>query len=311
MRTGRKPIPKLLWGRALLLTALLTLSCSHKEESILWLGPNWTSEGKIVFVEERTIFTKHWSVGGGYHTVDDYIVTLYQIDKDGSNLTPIADLSDYIHATMNTSTSATDSLIIVSTGLQMALVERKTGKLLKDLGPGAYADFSPDGKKIVYQKYEGDQPKGIWIMDLESGEERCLVPDTNAMYPSWSSEGGRIALNIIPEWWEGSAALLVVDTLGDLVFRDSTDYYIRRTDWSPAFPGTIAGIKFFRTEFGGFYRFALLNLDSLNIDTIPGIESSYCKWSPDGDWFIGYDENGYFVIKKDGSYKLYLTPGGG
>ncbi len=93
------------------------------------------------------------------------------------------------------------------------------------------------------------------------------------------------------------------DTLGNSLFADSTGtYFIGGPDWSPSYPNTVAGIK--------FSRFAFLNLDSLTLDAIPNIVATYCKWSPDGNWLIGYDRKGYFVIRRDGSYKLYLTPGG-
>ncbi len=297
----------ILLGGTTLLVVFFTLSCSHKEESVLWLGPNWTPDGKIVFVEERTIFTKHWSVDGGYSTVDDYIVTLYQIDKDGSNLTPIAHLTGYypLISGPGVSTSATDSLVIVSTGAQMLLVERKTGKLLKNLGPGAYADFSPDGKKIVYQKYEGDQPKGIWIMDLESGEERCLDPDEYATYPRWSRGGGLIRYErYIPyvsgEWF-------IADTLGNIVY-DSFPENFWGLDWSASDTSKIAGAL---VE-GNTSYVAILDLSTLAVTETTSIRSGSCLWSDDGEWFIVEASHngitGYFIVNKEGTTWIPLQP---
>jgi len=272
-----------------MLLALL-LSYPYEGEVVLWLGPNWTPEGKIVFLEEREVQAGH---------EDKYIATLCQIDRDGSNLTRIVRFSNYIPPTSGVFTAATDSLVIVSTGAQMFLVERKTGKLLKDLGQGAYANFSPDGKRIVYQKYEGYSPKGIWVMDLESGRERCLVPDTDATYPDWSPSGKYIVYDVCPRW--DFARTFIVDTLGNLVY-DSLPY-LEAPDWSWRTDSLLIG--------AGDRGIVILHLPARKVEALSfqGLES---RWSPDGKWLIIFTVHdgfrGYLVVNKEGTNWVPLCP---
>ncbi len=163
----------------------------------------------------------------------------------------------------------------------MLLVNRKTGQIIRDLGQGAYADFSPDGKRIVYQKYEGEEPKGIWIMDLESGEEREIIPPEKASRPSWSPEGGRILI-----------CGQIYDTLGNPLY-DSV-YALYAPDWSPPQLNSIVGIRNNQIQ--------VLQLDSMKVDTLAwqgplGIIK--WKYSPNGDWFLFEQGGCIWLLKRD------------
>lgn len=57
--------------------------------------------------------------------------------------------------------------------------------------PDMYPSWSPDGTKIVFQK--GNINTNIYVIDLETKEERALTTDNRSMLPSWSPDGSKIA----------------------------------------------------------------------------------------------------------------------
>ncbi len=276
--------------------ALLSTSCNHPySKGYNWLAPNWTPDGRIVFIEWYLEFgRKLGGIGNQYSISRSYLCL---INKDGTGYTR---LTDSIGVEAISTAASKDKLIACVTdekGRYQMLLFDYNGNLIKTLGQGAYADFSPDGKKIVYQKYEGDNPKGIWIMDLESGEERCLVSYEKATFPSWSSTGDKIAYVII------GGDIVIIDTLGNVLYDSLLSFFpIYYPDWSLAYPNHIAGST--------GPNIMILNLDSMKVETLD-ITGGFANfaWSPDGEWFIAYDGS-YFVIRRDGSYKIYLTPGG-
>lgn len=49
--------------------------------------------------------------------------------------------------------------------------------------------FSPDGRRLAFYETTADGEDHVWIMDVEGGERRRLVP---GVWPSWSPDGARI-----------------------------------------------------------------------------------------------------------------------
>ncbi len=294
---GNPPRGKLWIPAAILLGALtlLSLSCGNHPHHIYtwWKAPNWTPDGKIVFLEQYYEYGRKLGGFGDEYTISEVYLCL--INRDGSgytNLTP-----DPIARHPVSTAASEDKLlacVVTEEGRYQMLLFDYNGNLLKTLGQGAYADFSPDGKRIVYQKYEGDQPKGIWIMDLESGEEREIYPKEG--FPAWSPDGERIA-------YSSGGYVYIVDTSGTLLEGPLLPN-TKMPDWGPDSLNSIVVMCF------NPLQPVILNLNDMTTDTLNFGCGDGPKWSPDGDWFISYDENGYFVIKRDGSYKLYLTPGG-
>ena len=69
---------------------------------------------------------------------------------------------------------------------------------------GFHPSFSPDGKQIVVSIFGDDQPtvrrsgpKGIWTIDLETGEKR-EVSKRDASLPAWSPNGKHVAFWFYP-----------------------------------------------------------------------------------------------------------------
>ncbi len=80
--------------------------------------------------------------------------------------------------------------------LNLVLLDRnqKVTDLLKQAGDFSSPRFSPDGKKLVFEKGSG----GIWVYDIERGTTTAVTSMTAANYPIWTPDGQRIAYSYVP-----------------------------------------------------------------------------------------------------------------
>lgn len=107
--------------------------------------------------------------------------------------------------------------IVTSNGISLVLRDAATGGLLKDLAnPGAQADWSPDGKRLVYAKSTKPAPcigfcgatgvdaSSLELMQLDGGGNwvpyKNLVPYTtqNNFYPAFSPDQSLVVFNRSP-----------------------------------------------------------------------------------------------------------------
>jgi Tol biopolymer transport system component len=163
---------------------------------------------------------------------------------------------------------------------------KRDGTGLKNLGEGSYPDLSPDGKKIVYQKPN----QGLWIAGSDGGFDSELDGDVTASSPVWNNDGRKIG-------YSKHDKVYIADTLGVIV--DTTRPYLSIADWSPEDSNKVLCWDWKAN------KSVIVDLYQFNEDTLafPAI-----KWSPEGNYFIGYDEEGYFIIKRNGADKWYLKP---
>lgn len=74
---------------------------------------------------------------------------------------------------------------------------------------GVTADFSPDGRKIVFTSMRRGSGYQLWMMDADGNRESQLTTDTDAAYsPSWRAPGDHIAFQCIRE---GRTTLSTID----------------------------------------------------------------------------------------------------
>jgi len=262
-----------------------------------WEAPNWTDDGKIVFLEdtgEQKIDNWGAQVGGREE------ITLYEINNDGSNLREIREIAscefDAGPVIGAISTSSAGDWVVLSIEdwrrgdhYPVMYTIKRNGDSLSEIGSGRNPDFSPDASKIVYEKPD----EGIWIMDRDGENDRQIISDTDARYPAWSPDGDRVAYI--------NDSLFVSDTNG-LLSSIYSITRIRTPDWGPV--DTNAVSLSYDTP-GSGANIVVVYINSSIVDTTNIISGNGAYWSFDGGMFIGYDGT-WFVINRNGTGKWYL-----
>ena len=67
----------------------------------------------------------------------------------------------------------------------------RDGSVPRKVTPGCQADWSPDGRQIVFIR-----DNQVWVRDLASGQERRVTPDAwqRCGVPAWRPDGKRLAV---------------------------------------------------------------------------------------------------------------------
>ena len=280
---------------------MLLVGCSlfyNEYDFVRYKAPNWTDDGKIVFVKDyrhvrdkKTITGLIGDVSGSWET---YI--LCEMERDGSNYTEICTLavckeSAYLLRIDNTSSSGEWVTIGMRGGYGMkkgVYVVKRDGSGLQKVGEGTYPDFSPNADKIVYQK----ENEGIWIMNRDGSDDHQIVSDTTASYPAWSPDDTLIAYIS----FYSPYSTIVTTNNGTKTDSFTKTYFY---DWGGAGTNLI---------YCGLWsgKDVSINLNTGEIDSTNIIQNIY-RCSRNGEYFICEDSN-YYVIKKDGTNKHYIEP---
>jgi Tol biopolymer transport system component len=148
-------------------------------------------------------------------------------------------------------------------------------------GPEFDAEWSPDGRRIVYR----DSRRGInvddeiYLMNADGSDQRNVSSHpANDWGPTWSPDGTRIAFNSDRA---GGMALVLIDPDGGNAQVVSGEQWIEYPDWSPD------GSRFVamgRPAGSGDYEIYVINADGtepLRLTDSPG-HDGWPVWSPDG-----------------------------
>jgi len=280
------------------LIIFVIMGCVSVRESEECIAPNWTSDGRVIFVRdynyvrERHIFTDESNLEGSYE-----VLTLCEVGVDGNGYREIKEVSRserYAYSIgINGVSSAGDWVVFdlreEGDKYHRICVMRRDGSDFYNTGViGMHPDFSPDASKIVYEKPDS----GIWVMDRDGSNNHCIVSDPDAKYPAWSPDGERIAYVM--------GNLYIIDTIGSML----DTIFIRPRgnppDWGPQDSNAIC----ISTGFRG----SIIYLETEEVDTLENVivGDAPIKWSPDGSKFIAYDADGFYVINRNGTQKWYL-----
>ncbi|TET29167.1 MAG: hypothetical protein E3J70_07725 [Candidatus Heimdallarchaeota archaeon] len=266
------------------------------EKTVVYQTPNWTSDGKVIFIENLWVYQhekKFLFPQNGWQIYQE--LWLWECNSDGTGMNRIGLLFSAEPSTGNpTNTSSAGDWVTFSIGdTKEIYIVKRDGTELKKVGEGTYPDFSPDAEKIVYQKPE----QGIWIINRDGSGEHSVWGDSLNKMPSWCSDGDRIAMEHDEGW--GNVDVWIVDTTGNnkVKLLDTDFHYsIGPFVWAPV---DTNGLVIYNT---------IYYLESFaQVDTIRELPSaSYRGWSSDGAFFTGTDADGIFVMKVDGTGKIHI-----
>jgi len=299
---------------------LVLVGCSlfyNEYDLVRYKAPNWTDNGKIVFIKDyrhvrdkKTITGLIGDVAGSWEA---YI--LCEIDKDGNNYTEICTLavckeSAYLLRIDNTSSSGewVSMGMVGGYGIEKGVyVVKRDGSGLMRVSEGTYPDLSPNADKIVYQK----ENEGIWIMNRDGSGDHQIVSDTTASYPAWSPDGeyiscvkGSYKLYIHKK---GGELARYIDIINELNNNDSLRFNVGEGhSWCTTDSNSIYITVYFIKNW--IRKISLIkfnsNNDSLEI-SYRNSDAGYIKVY--NNELIGYDSN-WLVSDLDGNNKWYIEP---
>jgi hypothetical protein len=262
------------------------------EASVDYEAPNWTSDGKVVFIKDSNyVKIAHGAMGSEEWNVEGSkeVLTLCEINSDGTGFIEkgvVLRSEDYAYALDVTGLSSAGNWVTFGIEGLHIYVASRNGTSAEEVGEGSYPDFSPDASQIVYQKPN----QGIWIMDRDGGNDHQIISEGGGA--AWSPDGGRILY-----FFEG---LLIADTLGNII--DSLGSTRWGADWGHIDSNSVIACDY-SIDIG-----VLIHLASRVEDTLSFYSGAGFKVSPDGEQLTGYDTGGWFVINRNGTNKWYLNP---
>lgn len=172
-------------------------------------------------------------------------------------------------------------------------------------GEGRYSrlpDWSPDGKKVVFQSYrEGDIEPGIYVMDANGTNIQRITPDNyQDESPAWSPDGKKIAF---ASTREGKDRIYMIDADGlNLKRVTQHDGDAFHPAWSPdgerlAFCSNVSN----REGTWDIYTMKADGSDVQRLTHVTGerIANQGPAWSPDGKKIV-------FDSKLDGNFEIYM-----
>jgi len=193
-----------------------------------------------------------------------------------------------------------------SRDLNIVRLDRKGNStvLLKDQADASSPRFSPDGKRLAFQRGAG----GIWVLDLARGTTTPVTPGiVGTVFPTWTPDGQRIAYAhekgaAVRIYWKradgtGEEEPLTPDTISN-AFPSS---------WSP--DGKILAFYGFSKTDGSCCEVWTVTLDDKGKPQEPqlfagagaGKEVTMPSFSPDGRWLA-------YSSEESGVLQVYVAP---
>ena len=144
--------------------------------------------GYLAYVSEGTLFVAPFDADA-LKITGTAIPVLQGVDADLSNAGVQLAISDNGTAVYTLGGSSSQSMNIV-------VLDRKgqSNVLLKNVADASSPRFSPDGKKLAFEKGSG----GVWVYDIARGTTTSVTTVPGANYPIWTPDGRRLTYSYFP-----------------------------------------------------------------------------------------------------------------
>ena len=212
---------------------------------------------------------------------------------------------------------APDGLSFVFTGIADGIAKiyelTLTGdlKVVGDVYGQLYAPMiSPDGKKIVFQRYISNDEQYISVMNRDGSALMDLVEYYGAKDPVWSADGKSILFTAAEE---GTTETYVMNSSGITIQKVSAlSGLAGRPDWSSQ--DAIATYSGSRDQHNR--EIVLMEADELPVTLTSTGDNLSPSFSPDGEWivFTSYRDSEWnvdgceiYIMRKDGTDVRRLT----
>jgi Tol biopolymer transport system component len=164
-----------------------------------------------------------------------------------------------------------------------------------------FPSWSPDGKKLAFQRYPGGH-SSIFTVDLETGGEVAISHNTDAIRPSWSPDGTKIAYQVTVCCTNYEIFTSNPDGTGATNITNHPSFQFD-PEWAPD------SSKLAVTRFGGSDRNVfIMNPDGSGEYSLPTPVGFGIAWSPDGSKFV-YDGDALRIMNADGSDPTTIETG--
>ncbi len=174
-------------------------------------------------------------------------------------------------------------------------------QLTTGFGPDVQGTWSPDGSQIAYVS-AGEGFFTLYVLSLQDGHVKALVPGMVAQHPAWSPDGRVIAFTSDQE---GDASIYVIRPDGSGLHKLTTSP--ANEDW-PAWSPTGDNLAY-ATDVVGDWEICFCEYDpaseqlvskTTRLTNSPG-RDIMPAWSPDGSKLA-------FVSERDGLLQVYVMP---